>query len=48
MPPSFVFVIDTSQIAIQNGLLSSVVESIKDLISNDSFSNLSRTRVNIL
>ena len=46
MPPSYVFVIDTSQVSIQNGFLSSVIESIKDLISNDNFANLSRTRVN--
>lgn len=45
MPPSYVFVIDISNSAIQNGLFTSVIESIKDIISNDVFINLSRTRV---
>ncbi len=45
MPPSFVFVIDISQASNQNGFLSSVIETIKDIISNEVFPNMSRSRV---
>jgi len=48
MPPTYVFVIDTSFTSVQNGFLTSTIETIKDLIFNDSFVNISRTRVIII
>lgn len=48
MPPSYVFVIDISLAAINNGYLASVIESIKDMITNDAFLNKDRTRVGII
>ena len=48
MPPSYVFLIDTSNTSVNNGFMSSVIESIKDFIQNDCFANLSRTRIAII
>jgi protein transport protein SEC24 len=48
MPPSYVFLIDTSNASMMNGYLSSVIETIKDIINNDLFQNLSRTKIGII
>ena len=46
--PTFIFLIDVSLAAIQNGLVSASVESIKDTINNDLIPNGDRVRVNFL
>jgi len=46
--PTFVFLIDVSLAAIQNGFLSATIESIKDTINNDLIPNSDRVRVNYL
>lgn len=40
----FIFLIETSMSAINNGFLTSVIESIKDVINNESFYNGSTTK----
>ena len=44
--PTFVFLLDVSSAAIQNGYLSACLESIKDAINNDMIPNVDRVRVN--
>ena len=46
--PTFIFLIDVSLAAIQNGLVSASIESIKDTINNDLIPNGDRVRVNFL
>jgi len=46
--PTFIFLIDVSLAAIQNGFVSATVESIKDTINNDLIPNGDRVRVNYL
>jgi hypothetical protein len=45
--PVYVFIIDTSLASIQNGYLSAVIESIKDLVNSESFNNIDRVKVRI-
>ena len=48
MAPAFYFIIDVSVAAIQNKFLFAVIESIKDIINNDSLNNYDRTKVAII
>jgi protein transport protein SEC24 len=43
--PTFIFIIDVSQVSCQNGFLSSVIESIKDSINSDTIPYFERTKV---
>lgn len=43
--PTFIFLLDVSMSAIQNGYLSACIESIKDSINNDLIPNGDRVRV---
>jgi hypothetical protein len=43
--PTFIFLLDVSLAAIQNGFLSASIESIKDTINNDLIPNTDRVRV---
>ncbi len=45
--PTFIFLLDVSLAAIQNGFLSASIESIKDTINNDLIPNADRVRVRI-
>lgn len=46
--PTFIFLIDVSLAAVQNGFLSAVIESIKDTINNDLIPHSDRVRVRII
>jgi protein transport protein SEC24 len=46
-PPTFFFLLDVSLAAIQNGFLSAVIESLKDVINNDTIPQQERAKVRI-
>ncbi len=46
--PTYIFMLDVSQAAIQNGYLSACIESIKDTINNDLILTQERVRVNLI
>jgi protein transport protein SEC24 len=45
MAPAYVFVIDVSLNSIQSGVFSCVIETIKDILTNDLFANVDRTKI---
>jgi len=43
--PVYIFVIDVSSASYQNGFLSSILETLKELIKSESFSNIEKVKV---
>ena len=48
MPPSYVFLIDTSEYSRESGYFASVIEVLRDLFQNDLMSNPDRSKFCIL
>ena len=48
MPPTYLFIIDTSQNSIDSGFFISIIETIRYIFTNNLFSNVDRTKVGFI